>query len=72
MDFSTGALLASIVVGSVGTGLLIYGKKALRLPHFVCGLALSIYPFFVSGAGWILAIGAVLCLGLWGAVRAGF
>jgi|RhiMethySRZTD1v2_1073278.scaffolds.fasta_scaffold10929_6 hypothetical protein len=71
MDFSAGALLASLIVSSIGAGLLVYGKKALRLPHFLCGLALSIYPFFVTGAGWILGIGAVLLVGLWSAVRAG-
>jgi len=71
MDLSTGGLLASLLVGLVGTGLLIYGKKTLRIPHLVCGLALSIYPFFVSGAGWILGIGTLLVVGLWGAVRAG-
>jgi hypothetical protein len=71
MDLSAGALLASLLVSSIGAGLLVYGKKAMRLPQFLCGLALSIYPFFVTGAGWILGIGAVLIVGLWGAVRAG-
>jgi len=71
IDLSTGGLLASLLVGLVGMGLFLYGKKTVRIPHLVCGIALSIYPFFVSGTGWILGIGAVLVLGLWGAVRAG-
>jgi hypothetical protein len=66
LDLSPASLFASFVVGLVGMGLLIYGKKTLRIPHLVCGVALSVYPFFVSGAGWILGIGAVLILGLWG------
>ncbi len=71
MDLSTSGLLASLLIGSVGTGLFLYGKKALRIPQLVCGLVLMVFPFFVSGALMMVGIAAVLLLGLWGAVRAG-
>jgi hypothetical protein len=55
----------------VGFGIFIYGKKQLRIPQLVVGLALMVYPYFVASPGWMLGIGSALMLGLWLAVRAG-
>ncbi len=71
MDLSASGLLASLLIGSIGTGLFLYGKKAVRIPQLVCGLVLMIFPFFVSGALTMLGLAAVLLVGLWGLVRAG-
>ena len=60
MDLDGNALLASLFVGLIGTALLVYGKKQVRIPHLVCGLVLCIFPYFVPGALAILGIAAGL------------
>ena len=71
MDFSAGALMASMVVSTIGMGVFIYGKKQTRFPQLAGGLALMLAPSFAGGATGILAVGAVLGLAVWIAVRAG-
>jgi len=72
MDFDASSLLASLLVSSVGFVLLVYGKKMARPPHLLAGIVLLIFPYFVSGAVWILLIAAVLSALLWLAVRQGW
>jgi hypothetical protein len=72
MNIDANALLASFLVGAVGFVLVAYGKKQARYPHMAVGLALMVYPYFVSSAALILVIGAVLCALLWGVSRLGW
>lgn len=58
-------------VSGVGFVLFSYGKKQRRFPHSATGIVLMIYPYFVSGVGWMLAIGALLLAVLFAAVRLG-
>ena len=60
---SSNALLASVLVGSIGLGLFVYGKRQRRVPHLVAGLALMVYPYFVPSVAIMLVIAAAL-LGL--------
>jgi hypothetical protein len=69
MDFDTNALLASLLIGSIGTVLFMYGKRQSRLPHMLVGVTMFFYPYFVPGAALSLAICAVLSAGLWAAVK---
>lgn len=71
MDLSAGTMFASLFVSALGIGLFIYGKKQIRPPQLVTGIALSVSPYFVSGPAWILGIGAALIFGLWLVLRAG-
>ena len=53
-------LIWNIIFGSIGFGFFIYGKK-LGLPvPMVCGLALIIFPYFVSSLILVVAIGFAL------------
>jgi len=45
--------------------LLVYGRKQRRAPHFVCGLTLVVYPYFVPDAMLMSLIAAVLTGLLW-------
>lgn len=72
MLFEGDALLSSLLVSSIGFVLLVYGKRQTRVPHLVIGLVLLVFPYFVGNALAILAIGALLCGLLWGAVRLGW
>ena len=60
MDFGANALLACLLVSSVGFVLLVYGKKMSRPPQLGVGILLLVFPYFVSGAIWILLIAAAL------------
>jgi len=66
------ALLASLVVGSLGLGLLVYGKRQRRWPHLAAGIALMVCPYFVPSAALILVIAAALAGLLYLATRQGF
>jgi hypothetical protein len=54
------SLIASVVISSVGVGLLIYGKKQQRFPQLAVGLVLVAYTYFVSEVWLMFAIAAVL------------
>jgi hypothetical protein len=72
MDIDANSLLAGLFVSSIGFVLFMYGRKMNRVPHLGAGLILLVYPYFVPGALWILAIAACLLALLWGAIRMGY
>jgi hypothetical protein len=72
MSFDPGSLLLSVVLGGVGLGLFVYGKKEGRIPHLLAGVAYMAYPYFVDSLMASLAIAAAIGLGLWLAVRQGY
>ncbi len=53
-------LLWGLIFGSIGVGYFMYGKKQASPAPILCGLALMIYPYFISSAWLMIAIGAVL------------
>jgi hypothetical protein len=54
------SLIASVLISSVGVGLLIYGKKQQRFPQLAVGLVLVGYTYFVSDVLLMFAIAAAL------------
>lgn len=63
MDFGNPAsLFSGLFIGLIGLGLFMYGKKAQRLPHAMTGLALCVFPYFVTSVALSWLITAV-CLG---------
>jgi hypothetical protein len=72
VHFDAGWIIASLIVSSVGFILLNYGRKFARVPQILVGLAMLIYPYFVSGvlANALIAVG--LLAALWLAVRLGW
>jgi hypothetical protein len=71
MDLSGGALLASIVVSSVGFVLFSYGRKMKRAPQVVVGVLMMVLPYFIPGALLTLAAGVAALGVLWGLVQYG-
>lgn len=55
-----GVLLWGMLFGSLGLGYMSYGKRQKRSVPFLCGLALIVFPYFVSSLWLLLGIGAVL------------
>jgi hypothetical protein len=71
MDLDANSLLASLLIGLVGTACFIYGKKQGRFPQMLVGATLVVYPYFVSNVMLMVAIAVALLVALWGAVRLG-
>ena len=58
MDASS--LLLDLVFSSIGLGFFIYGRKQKMPVPLLCGLALMVYPYFISNNALLIAIGVVL------------
>lgn len=58
MDTST--LLWGLLFGSIGVGFLIYGRQQRAVVPLLCGLALMIFPYFVSNTIVLIGVGIVL------------
>ncbi|MFZ1625658.1 MAG: hypothetical protein WAU48_12880 [Gammaproteobacteria bacterium] len=54
------ALLWGLLFGSIGLGLFVYGKRQRAVVPLVCGLALMVFPYFVSSTIPLVVIGIVL------------
>jgi hypothetical protein len=63
MDADT--LLVGILVSSIGMGLVIYGKKVIRLPHLAVGVVLMLLPFVVYSVLGLTLITVALLVLLW-------
>jgi hypothetical protein len=53
-------LLWGLLFGSFGLGFFVYGKKQRAVVPLVCGLALMIFPYFVSSTILLVLIGTAL------------
>jgi len=53
-------LLWGLLFGSIGLGFFVYGKRQKAVVPLVCGLALMIFPYFISNAIAIVLIGVIL------------
>ena len=71
MNLSTGWLLSSLLVSSAGVGLSVYGRKQLRLPHLLAGLALLLMSALLSSWAWMLVCAGMVMVALVGALRMG-
>ncbi len=71
-QFAPASLAASFVVGSIGMGCLVYGKKQLRLPQLTAGFSMLVFPYFVPHPLWMLVLCGLHLGALWAAVRAGW
>ena len=71
MSLEPGVLFLSLVVGTIGLALFVYGKKQARWPQMVAGLVFMVYPYFVSGMIAVVVIGLILGALLWWVLRLG-
>jgi predicted membrane protein len=53
-------LLWGLLFGSIGLGFFVYGKRQRAVVPLVCGLALMVFPYFVSSTIAVVVIGIVL------------
>lgn len=72
MSLDPAWILWELVIGGAGFVLFTYGRRQERIPQLVTGLALMIYPMFVSGTVALVAVGCLLGVSLWLALRLGW
>jgi len=58
-------LFWGLIYGAIGLGMFVYGRKQSRVVPFVCGLALMVFPYFVSDLYLLIGGGAALILAVW-------
>jgi hypothetical protein len=57
---STAVLVWNILFSVVGAAYFVYGKKQQETAPLICGLALMVFPYFVSNAWALFIVGAIL------------
>jgi hypothetical protein len=73
MEHSIGPwLYVSLVISSIGFVLFVYGRKQTRVPQLVVGLALLVYPYFITAMTPMLIVGGALLAALFIVVRLGW
>ena len=72
MDIDATWLFLSLIPSGAGFVLMVYGKKQGRWPHAIAGVLLTIYPYFTNSVASLVGVGAVITLGLYFAVQAGW
>ncbi len=59
---STAWLLWMVLFSAAGLGYFVYGKRQKALIPLVCGLALMVYPYFVTSLLVLVVIGVLLII----------
>jgi hypothetical protein len=54
------SLLWGLLFGSIGLGFLMYGRRQRAVVPLICGLALMVFPYFVSNSILLVTIGIAL------------
>jgi hypothetical protein len=72
MSLDPTLLFLSLITSGIGFVLFMYGKKQERWPQLAGGLALMVYPYFVSTIAMTLAVGTGIAVAVWIAIRQGW
>ena len=62
---SPDALLASLVFSVIGMGVFMYGKKQAQMKSMAIGVALMVFPYFISRVWLQWVVGVGLCVALY-------
>jgi predicted membrane protein len=57
---STSMLVWGMFFGSIGLGFFMYGKKQKAIVPLLVGIALFIFPYFISDITLLVIVGAIL------------
>jgi len=53
-------LLWGVVFGSIGFGFFLYGKKQKAVVPLITGIALCVFPYFISNVYILVLVGVIL------------
>jgi len=56
----TSSLLWGLLFGSIGLGFFVYGRRQKTVVPLLCGVALMIFPYFVSNTMLLVILGLAL------------
>jgi hypothetical protein len=59
---SESSLILSLIFSSIGFGFFLYGKKGKKSVPLMCGIALMVYPYFITSTYATVLVGIALCL----------
>jgi len=65
MDFSFTYIWSNLMIGCLGMGYFLYGKKAQRPWPLIAGLLMCIYPFFIYDIILLWLITLAICVGVY-------
>lgn len=57
---SASIMIWSVLFGGIGIGFFMYGKKQKAIVPLCTGLALFVFPYFVSSVAMLLIVGVIL------------
>tara|TARA_R110000787_G_scaffold9397_2_gene32842 strand:- start:284 stop:490 length:207 start_codon:yes stop_codon:yes gene_type:complete len=57
---SSSIMVWSVLFGGIGIGYFIYGKKQKAIVPLCTGLALFVFPYFMSSVSMLLIFGVIL------------
>jgi hypothetical protein len=57
---NTATLLWGLLFGSIGLGFFVYGRRQKAVVPLLAGLALMIFPYFISNTIALVTLGIVL------------
>jgi len=57
---NTSSILWGLLFGSIGLGFFVYGRRQMTVVPLVCGVALMIFPYFVSNTMLLVILGLAL------------
>lgn len=58
----TSSLIWEMLFGAIGLGFFVYGKRQRAVVPLLTGIALSIFPYFISNVYAMVAVGIILTL----------
>jgi hypothetical protein len=53
-------LFIGMIISTIGVGYIMYGKRQTKFAPVVAGVALCLYPYFVTDLTWLAVIGVPL------------
>ena len=64
-DFSAAKIFACTIFGAIGFAVFLYGKKNKFFRPMIIGVALMVYPYFISGTFFLYFVGIALTAALY-------
>lgn len=49
---TAGTLMLSVIFGSIGTGMFVFGKRQESIAHIAAGIALIAFPYLITN--WLI------------------
>lgn len=72
MNFDPTWLILSLIPSGIGFVLFTYGRKQVRIPQLVAGVALMAYPYFITTTMPLISVGVLICAALYVALQLGW